>query len=79
MQAVVDHLWTNFGYVTDLVIGHSRGAIIAFRWIATSVYGQQVSAFVNVSGRYRMEVRRLQHYHSVDHLINCERKVENRW
>jgi alpha/beta superfamily hydrolase len=56
LQAVVDHLKAQYGYVVDLVVGHSRGSIVAFRWIATSEDGRKVSAYVNASGRYRMEV-----------------------
>ncbi|TEB22765.1 ectomycorrhiza-regulated esterase [Coprinellus micaceus] len=55
LQAVVDYLKVNYGYVVDLLVGHSRGSIMAFRWLATSEDGRKVSAFVNVSGRYRME------------------------
>ena len=53
---MVDFLKSQYGYVVDLVVGHSRGSIVAFRWMATSEDGKGVSAFVNVSGRYRMEV-----------------------
>ena len=56
LQAVVDYLKVNYGYVVDLLVGHSRGSIMAFRWLSTSEDGRKVSAFVNVSGRYRMEV-----------------------
>lgn len=56
LQAVVDYLKVTYGYVVDLLVGHSRGSIMAFRWLATSEDGRKVSAFVNVSGRYRMEV-----------------------
>lgn len=65
LQAVVDHLKDEFGYVVDLVIGHSRGSIVGFRWIATSEDGKKAAAFVNVSGRYRMEVRNSTHRLSV--------------
>ncbi|EAU86091.2 hypothetical protein CC1G_07170 [Coprinopsis cinerea okayama7 len=55
LQAVADYLKAKYGYSIDLVIGHSRGSIAGFRWLATSEDGRKVSAFVNVSGRYRME------------------------
>lgn len=55
LQAVVDYLKAHYGYVVELVVGHSRGSIIAFRWIATSEDGKKVGAYVNASGRYRME------------------------
>ncbi|TFK20412.1 alpha/beta-hydrolase [Coprinopsis marcescibilis] len=55
LQAVVAYLKSGYGYVIDLVVGHSRGAIAGFHWIAASEDGRKASAFVNVSGRYRME------------------------
>jgi len=60
LQAVVDYLKSNYGYVIDLVVGHSRGSIAAFRWLCTSEDGRKVSAFVNASGRYRMAVSKIQ-------------------
>lgn len=56
LLAVVEYLKTNFGYAIDLVVGHSRGSVVAMRWICTSEDGRNISAFVNVSGRYRMHV-----------------------
>ena len=57
LQAVVDYLKQTYGYVIDLLVGHSRGSIVAFRWLSTTEDGRKVSAFVNASGRYRMAVR----------------------
>jgi len=57
LQAVVDYLKQTYGYVIELVVGHSRGSVVAFRWISTTEDGRKVSAFVNASGRYRMAVR----------------------
>ncbi|KAF8968918.1 Alpha/Beta hydrolase protein [Flammula alnicola] len=57
LQAVVDYLKSTYGYVIELLVGHSRGSIVAFRWIATTEDGRKVSAFVNASGRYRMAVQ----------------------
>lgn len=54
LQAVVDYLKFTYGYVIELLVGHSRGSIIAFRWLATTEDGRKVGAFVNASGRYRM-------------------------
>jgi len=54
LQAVVDHLKQTYGYVIELLVGHSRGSLVAFRWISTTEDGRKVSAFVNASGRYRM-------------------------
>src|SRR6266540_2917431 len=62
IQVVVDYLKVNYGYVVDLVIGHSRGAIVSFHWLSASFDGRKVSAFVNLSGRYRMPVRPLSTY-----------------
>ena len=59
IQAVVDFMKLQYGYVVDLVIGHSRGAIVSFTWLSTSPDGRKVSAFVNASGRYRMGVSRV--------------------
>jgi len=53
--AVVEFLKVNYGYVIDLIVGHSRGAIVSFRWICTSAEGANISGFVNASGRYRMK------------------------
>lgn len=57
LEAVSNHLKDRYGYVIDLVVGHSKGSIVGFRWMATSEHGKTASAYVNVSGRYRMEVR----------------------
>ncbi|PPQ97741.1 hypothetical protein CVT26_001773 [Gymnopilus dilepis] len=54
LQAVVDYLKGHYGYVIELLVGHSRGSVVAFRWLATTVDGRKVPAFVNASGRYRM-------------------------
>jgi len=53
--AVVEFLKVNYGYVIDLIVGHSRGSIVSFRWICTSAEGANISGFVNASGRYRMK------------------------
>ncbi|PPQ88392.1 hypothetical protein CVT25_011271 [Psilocybe cyanescens] len=54
LQAVVDYLKITYGYVVELLVGHSRGSIVAFRWLSTTEEGRKVPAFVNASGRYRM-------------------------
>lgn len=59
LETVVKYLKENFGYVVDMVVGHSRGSILAFNWLSTSEDGKKVSCFVNASGRYRMRVRRM--------------------
>lgn len=55
--AVVGFLTSQLGYSIDMLVGHSRGALVAYKWICTAPEGASISAFVNVSGRYRMEVR----------------------
>ena len=57
LEAVVAYLTNQFGYVVDLIIGHSRGVVTAFRWMCMAKEAATVRGFVNVSGRYRMRVR----------------------
>jgi uncharacterized protein len=56
LAVVVEYLKSNLGYAIDLVVGHSRGSIVAMHWICTSEDGRKISGFVNASGRYRMAV-----------------------
>ncbi|KAG8908627.1 hypothetical protein FRB99_004915 [Tulasnella sp. 403] len=55
IKAVVSHL-TQLGYRVELVVAHSRGSVAAMRWISTTPEGRGISGFVNVAGRYRMEL-----------------------
>ena len=57
IEAAVQFLQRQYGYKVDLIVGHSRGVVAAFRWMCTAPEAQAVSGFVNVSGRYRMPVR----------------------
>ncbi|KAL1692023.1 Alpha/Beta hydrolase protein [Schizophyllum commune] len=57
LAAVVAFLRSRYGYRIALLVGHSRGSIVGFRWMCTAVEAQEVGGFVNVSGRYRMEVQ----------------------
>ena len=57
IRVVSEHLATHYGYHIALIVGHSRGSVTAMRWLCTSDLGKHVRGFVNVSGRYRMEVR----------------------
>ena len=57
LRIITDYLKAHFGYQFDLVIGHSRGAVLAIRWLCTSEDGKKVSGFVIVSATYRMKVR----------------------
>ncbi|KIP05369.1 hypothetical protein PHLGIDRAFT_128928 [Phlebiopsis gigantea 11061_1 CR5-6] len=54
LEAVVKYLTAQFGYVIDLLVGHSRGVVTAFRWMCIAQEAASVRGFVNVSGRYRM-------------------------
>lgn len=56
LSTVVEYLKATYGYVIDFVVGHSRGSLVGMRWICTSEDGKKISAFVNVSARYRMRV-----------------------
>jgi len=56
IQAVADYLIRELGYVIDLVIGHSKGSVAGMRWVCTSPQATSVRGYVNVSGRYRMEL-----------------------
>ena len=56
IDTVVAYLHKEYGYVVDLLVGHSRGVISGMRWMCTSEESKKVRAFVNVSGRYRLEV-----------------------
>lgn len=66
IQVVVEYMKREYGYTTTVLIGHSRGSIVTCKWIASgSRETQDVEAFVNVSGRYRMErFRYIQEVHA---------------
>ena len=57
IRVVSEYLVSTYGYNIVLVVGHSRGSVTSMRWLCTSELGKRVRGFVNVSGRYRMEVR----------------------
>ncbi|KAI9450219.1 Alpha/Beta hydrolase protein [Lactarius psammicola] len=57
VRVVVAYLTQEYGYKIDLLVGHSRGSIVSMRWLCTSDEGKHVSGFVNVSARYKMDVR----------------------
>ena len=57
LEAIVAYLTSNFGYIIDLIIGHSRGVVTGLRWMCTAKEAHAVRGFVNASGRYRMRVR----------------------
>jgi len=55
LEIVVAYLKRKFSYKIDLVVGHSRGAVVAQYWICKTEDGRRVSGMVNASGRYRMK------------------------
>ncbi|OBZ71716.1 hypothetical protein A0H81_08339 [Grifola frondosa] len=56
LETVVDYLTKELGYVIDLLVGHSRGSVVSSQWLCMSEQAKTVRGFVNVAGRYRMEV-----------------------
>ncbi|OCH91860.1 ectomycorrhiza-regulated esterase [Obba rivulosa] len=56
IEASVAYLQEHFGYVVDLVVGHSRGSVVGMWWISSSKAARNVRGYVNASGRYRMRV-----------------------
>lgn len=77
LEVVVQYLSKEFGYVVDLVVGHSRGSVVAMRWLCIAEEAKHVRGFVNVSGRYRMEVSRLFDYAIEEIVINGKVIEEN--
>lgn len=57
IQVVAQYLSAELGYEIDLIVGHSRGSVMAMAWMCTAEEARRVRGFVNISGRYRMEVR----------------------
>ena len=58
LHVVVQYLTREYGYVIDLVVGHSRGSVAGMIWLCRYPKEETgtVRGFVNVSGRYRMSV-----------------------
>lgn len=63
LDAVVAYLTSpNYGleYTIYMVVGHSRGSLTGFKWIASRYSGDgpssTVKMYVNVAARFRMEV-----------------------
>jgi len=55
--AVVAYLTSDqFGYVIDLVVGHSRGSLVGLKWMCTANEGRGLRGFVNLATRHRMEL-----------------------
>lgn len=55
----MEYLKNEYGYVVDMLVGHSRGSVTALLWLCKHKDGdaKTLTSYVNVSGRYRMEVR----------------------
>ena len=52
---VVKYLNSKYGYVVTMMVSHSRGSMVAMRYLCTNEeVAADVKCFVNVSGRYRM-------------------------
>lgn len=58
IEVVVEYLRKEYGYVVEMLVGHSRGSVTALQWLCKhkDEDAKTVTRFVNVSGRYRMEV-----------------------
>jgi len=54
IEACVAYLQEHFGYIVDLIVGHSRGSVVGLWWLCTSKAARNVRGYVNASGRYRM-------------------------
>ncbi|KAI0335937.1 alpha/beta-hydrolase [Cubamyces sp. BRFM 1775] len=57
LEVVVDYLTKEYGYVIDMLVGHSRGSVVSLLWMCKHRDGhaKNVRRYVNVAGRYRME------------------------
>ncbi len=55
---MVEYLTKTYGYVVDTLVGHSRGSVVSMLWLCKHRDGaaKHVTRYVNVAGRYRMEV-----------------------
>lgn len=64
MDAVVDFLTQEYGYSVDLVVGHSRGSLVGWKWFADR-FGPESSTskesqrspplWISLGGRWRMD------------------------
>ncbi|KAI0768977.1 alpha/beta-hydrolase [Trametes elegans] len=57
LEVVIEYLTKQLGYVIDMLVGHSRGSVVSLMYLCKHREGaaKEVTRFVNVSGRYRME------------------------
>ncbi|PIL22565.1 hypothetical protein GSI_15254 [Ganoderma sinense ZZ0214-1] len=57
LEVVVEYLKKEYGYVVDMLVGHSRGSVVSLMWLCKHKErdATTVTRYVNVSGRYRME------------------------
>lgn len=58
LHVVAEYLMKEYGYVIDLLVGHSKGSVVAMLWLCTYPKSEtgSVRGYVNISGRYRVEV-----------------------
>ncbi|KAJ7727371.1 Alpha/Beta hydrolase protein [Mycena metata] len=55
LSVVAQYLKNVYGYSIATVVGHSRGSVVAMRWLCMAPpEALDVTTFVNASGRYRM-------------------------
>lgn len=56
LEVIAGYLKDKLEYKISLLVGHSRGSVVGLRWM--TLHGKEVEGYINVSGRYRMEVWR---------------------
>ncbi|KZT39512.1 hypothetical protein SISSUDRAFT_1045541 [Sistotremastrum suecicum HHB10207 ss-3] len=54
LRIVGEYLTKQLGYQIAMIVAHSRATFVSSYWICNSEWAKSVEAFVNVSGRYRM-------------------------
>lgn len=79
LHVVVQHLTREYGYVIDLLVGHSRGSAAGLIWLCRYPKEETgtVRGYVNVSGRYRMSVSGVTILYGIDMSDACA--TENVW
>ena len=73
----MQHLTREYGYVIDLVVGHSRGSVAGLIWLCRYPKEEMgtVRGFVNVSGRYRMSVSEAAILYDINTLKHARQKM----
>lgn len=69
IHVVVEYLTRTYGYVIDLIVGHSHGSIAGMLWLCRypAVETQTVRGYVSISAQYRMHVSLF----GSQHLLDC--------